>query len=339
MPISVSCRSCGKKMKAPDSFAGKRVKCPGCGKPLAVPASAAEPPPPPPEDDNPFGSMYAPGTAAAAAHTEEQTGEPQFPGTRPGWTRVRTGLNLLRIAVVFRSFVTMAMILWLVIAFVADKPFFKEADKEGKIERYSKLSADIARPAMNLLAMPLTVLGLMLCVGAPMAKGAKLLALLALFLSMLMFVSFCPGNLGVFVFDVAHLDSSRFENVIPMVNYAGMAGAVAEFAMFFICIFFLRACAVTFNQRVGVMSLLIMGFIWIALACGVGAYVIAASGNLSNLKETDQVLGEFKQPGQIALIAAIALNVLGLFWFLHYIISISTVRGIILRNLFRLAPE
>ena len=26
MPISVSCGGCGKKMKAPDSFAGKRVK-------------------------------------------------------------------------------------------------------------------------------------------------------------------------------------------------------------------------------------------------------------------------------------------------------------------------
>lgn len=338
MPISVSCRSCGKKMKAPDSFAGKRVKCPGCGKPLAVPAGAAEPPPPP-EDDNPFGSMYAPGTAAAAALGSEQTGEPQFPGTRPGWTRVRTGLNLLRIGVIFRSFVTMAMILWLVIALIADKPFFKEADKEGKLERYSKLSADIARPAMNLLAMPLTILGLMLCVGAPMAKGAKLLALLALFLSILMFLFFCPGNLGVFVFDVAHIDSSRFENVIPFVNYAGMAGAVVEFAMWFICIFFLRACAVTFNQRVGAVTLLIMGFIWIALACGVGAYVIVSTGNLANLKETDQVLGEFKQPGQIALSAAITLNVLGLSWFLHYLVSIGTVRGIILRNLFRLAPE
>ena len=39
MPITVSC-VCGRKLKAPDSFAGKKAKCPNCGKVLAIPASA-----------------------------------------------------------------------------------------------------------------------------------------------------------------------------------------------------------------------------------------------------------------------------------------------------------
>ncbi|MFL5241330.1 MAG: hypothetical protein ACJ8FY_04425 [Gemmataceae bacterium] len=37
MPIPLECTSCGKKMKAPDKLAGKRVACPGCKQPLSIP--------------------------------------------------------------------------------------------------------------------------------------------------------------------------------------------------------------------------------------------------------------------------------------------------------------
>src|SRR5579872_174602 len=56
MPITLGCPSCGKRFKARDESAGKRVKCPYCGVPVTVPtpeeaASAAAPtmtiPPPP----------------------------------------------------------------------------------------------------------------------------------------------------------------------------------------------------------------------------------------------------------------------------------------------------
>ena len=42
MPIPVACQ-CGKQVNAPDNLAGKRVKCPGCGNPLDIPAIAAAP--------------------------------------------------------------------------------------------------------------------------------------------------------------------------------------------------------------------------------------------------------------------------------------------------------
>jgi DNA-directed RNA polymerase subunit M/transcription elongation factor TFIIS len=35
--IEVNCPNCGKKLKAPDSAAGKRAKCPGCGSAVKVP--------------------------------------------------------------------------------------------------------------------------------------------------------------------------------------------------------------------------------------------------------------------------------------------------------------
>lgn len=41
MPIKATCE-CGKSVAAPDQFAGKRVKCPGCGKAIVVPRPAAK---------------------------------------------------------------------------------------------------------------------------------------------------------------------------------------------------------------------------------------------------------------------------------------------------------
>lgn len=46
MPIPVTCPICNCKMKAPDSAAGKRVKCPKCGKALTVLGTIENPPRP-----------------------------------------------------------------------------------------------------------------------------------------------------------------------------------------------------------------------------------------------------------------------------------------------------
>ena len=42
MAIEFSCPKCKKKLKVKDELAGKKIKCPGCGSPAAVPAAAAE---------------------------------------------------------------------------------------------------------------------------------------------------------------------------------------------------------------------------------------------------------------------------------------------------------
>jgi uncharacterized Tic20 family protein len=42
MPISVACPTCGTKLKAPDSAAGKKVKCPKCNILIEVPAEGGE---------------------------------------------------------------------------------------------------------------------------------------------------------------------------------------------------------------------------------------------------------------------------------------------------------
>ncbi len=50
MPIRVSCQ-CGAAFQAKDELAGKRVRCPKCGQPLAIPAPAKKPAAPAPLED------------------------------------------------------------------------------------------------------------------------------------------------------------------------------------------------------------------------------------------------------------------------------------------------
>jgi hypothetical protein len=45
MPIQLCCPECNKPLKVKDELAGKKVKCPGCGKPVPVPVPDEEPEP------------------------------------------------------------------------------------------------------------------------------------------------------------------------------------------------------------------------------------------------------------------------------------------------------
>lgn len=85
MPVSFPCRACAATLKVKDELAGKRVKCPKCGQPTAVPAAAApgenllpdEPPPAPPP-----AAPRVPGRPRAASRGRVLAGPPTSP-TRP----------------------------------------------------------------------------------------------------------------------------------------------------------------------------------------------------------------------------------------------------------------
>lgn len=55
MPVAVVCPACKAKLKAPDNLVGKKVKCPGCAKPVLVPGAgvAASAPTPAPAAKKP----------------------------------------------------------------------------------------------------------------------------------------------------------------------------------------------------------------------------------------------------------------------------------------------
>ena len=112
MPISVACRSCGKRLRAPDHMAGRAVKCPFCFSSILVaPASAdagayalkEEPPsrppaPPPPEDEFDEPEIVAPRLSKPATRLDPDPAESLPPlGTNepPVWLRHLHWLLLL----------------------------------------------------------------------------------------------------------------------------------------------------------------------------------------------------------------------------------------------------
>ena len=80
MPIVVVC-PCGKSVTAKDELAGRRVKCPGCGQPLLVPAANGAPGPAMAGATPAMGAM--PGMAAPGFGAPAPGGMPAFPGA-PG---------------------------------------------------------------------------------------------------------------------------------------------------------------------------------------------------------------------------------------------------------------
>jgi hypothetical protein len=82
MPISVNCPSCGSRLKAPDSAAGRKTKCPKCGTALVVPRpdsqeAEGQPPQPLPQSikhrEPTPASLQRPPEPAAAPVSEVQT--------------------------------------------------------------------------------------------------------------------------------------------------------------------------------------------------------------------------------------------------------------------------
>ncbi|MGL4551130.1 MAG: hypothetical protein ACRC33_08080 [Gemmataceae bacterium] len=85
MPIDVECEDCGKRLRVRDTFAGKRVKCPGCGEALTVPAAPDDEPEedtPPPRKTSVRPAADAPRPAAKRPRDEDEEDEDDRPRRR-----------------------------------------------------------------------------------------------------------------------------------------------------------------------------------------------------------------------------------------------------------------
>ena len=69
MPIDVRC-NCGKKLRAPDKYAGRNIKCPGCEQDIAIPAA------PVPVADDEFVDDYREQEIAPAQPTSAEYSTP-----------------------------------------------------------------------------------------------------------------------------------------------------------------------------------------------------------------------------------------------------------------------
>lgn len=75
MPIDVYCESCQKKLRVPDTVAGKRIKCPKCQSVLSVPAASAAAAPTTP--------TVTPSAPAAAVKAASASKSGAIPTTKP----------------------------------------------------------------------------------------------------------------------------------------------------------------------------------------------------------------------------------------------------------------
>jgi hypothetical protein len=139
MPIAVACQ-CGKRFQAKDELAGKRVKCPGCGNPLAIPTP--QPAGGGNDLDDMFGSsagdpLFASGPAAPAGF-----GPPGMPTSAgPPRPRKKKGPNMVLIAGIAGGGVGLLLIL-IVVLFVV---FGKRRDDQVALNPTPPIN-DIATP-------------------------------------------------------------------------------------------------------------------------------------------------------------------------------------------------
>jgi WD40 repeat protein len=83
MPIVITCPGCDKKMRAPDTAAGKKIRCPGCGEltPVPRPAPALD------EDERPEPPRGKKAPAAAVTAAKKRPPEPEPEEEEPGRER------------------------------------------------------------------------------------------------------------------------------------------------------------------------------------------------------------------------------------------------------------
>ncbi len=99
MPISFTCKACGRPLRVKDSLAGRTGKCPGCGNSILVPDDRARPAEPPARDrrQDDFGDDFytdtdTPRAVAAAPGRSEAPPRPRRPCPACGEMIVRSAI-------------------------------------------------------------------------------------------------------------------------------------------------------------------------------------------------------------------------------------------------------
>src|SRR5581483_5741728 len=91
MPIVITCPSCSTTLKAPDTAAGKKVKCPKCTSAISVPAAEA----PALDEPDPVEEIEAPRASNLARRQKEV--DAGLEGPPPDWQSNRTTVGILAI--------------------------------------------------------------------------------------------------------------------------------------------------------------------------------------------------------------------------------------------------
>jgi len=271
MPISVSCSQCRKALAAPDKYAGRSVKCPGCAAPIAIPAARSD-------DDDPLGFAGG-GDGPLVASVG---GKAVDPGGRddgvtpavlelrrePGWAGVIGGLNNIWIGSSLQvlGVTTVVLILGLLVSLGSGTAALASGD-ERHLFQGGKVTALLVPGCMLVFVVGgilLRLVGFCRCLATPAGSGAWVLALLALGCELAALTGSSIGIIGPFL--------------IPALGALGnLAAGLASFVGLVILLVYLRQVGAALAAR-AIPARVLHFVLWLVLGGVVGFPALLGTG-------------------------------------------------------------
>lgn len=269
MALTVTCPSCNRSLKAPESLAGRRVKCPGCSVPFDIPVPteegttdplswlpALEPSvaPPPQPAPAPLPVPVAPSVVATPstefAGIQDDTGEPRpytLAALRSGWLHFNIGLSIVAINTVAASGIAILFLLAIL------------------VNRSAAFEFMVVFPYVVLIAVVVHAVGLWFCSEMPAVCTERPLMMAA-------FLLHGAGAAGLWLARIiAWAQAFNSPVLAAMTFYGVIASGFAILAAFAFFAFALRGTAAYFKN-----AILTMGFFGylVFLACIFPAYLL-----------------------------------------------------------------
>jgi predicted Zn finger-like uncharacterized protein len=340
-----SCPHCQRKLRVPAELLGRQVKCPGCGQQFtaSVAGAAPAPPPPPPPPPPPV-----PGQAPAYSYQQPQVptyGGEEFEadtergrdrGEIEGWTKVRTGVTYILIALCVNLGVS---ILVGCIGGVLGASQASSGGRPGGGTQGLEMGLNCINGLVGLVCFGLTIAGQIFCLSAPDRYGARTLARtsLGLFVGAIIFVI-----LGVILIiagmagSAVNFGSDPARMLQGFIMSAGIGlvvialGYIALIAQNVVFLLFMRATALAVEARglaqsigylLGVFGALVLTVI------GMVAVVFSMASGASASRTAKEAENFMAGGGAMILGCVCLLVILALTYFIWYIVTMVQVRG------------
>lgn len=344
-----SCPHCQRKLRVPAELLGRQVKCPGCGQQFtasvtsAAPAAPVPPPPPPPPPPVPG---QAPGYSYQQPQVPTYGGEEFEADTdrgrdrveTEGWTKVRTGVTYILIALCVNLGVS---ILVGCIGGVLGASQASSSGRSGGGTQGLEMGLNCINGLVGLVCFGLSIAGQIYCLSAPDRYGARTLARtsLGLFVGAIVFII-----LGVILIvagmagSAANFGSNPARMLQGFIMSAGIGlliialGYIALIAQNVVFLLFMRATALGVEakglaQSIGYL-LGVFGALVVTVIGMVAVVFSLASGAAAS--RTGREAEDFMAGGGAMMLGcACLLVILALTYFIWYIVTMVQIRGAI----------
>jgi predicted Zn finger-like uncharacterized protein len=347
MPEIISCPECGRKLRVKEDLFGRKVKCPDCGVTFTAGGDPEDSPAPkgirkpaarPPEERIEEKPRRRPAPVAADEEEDEPPRDRRYEeddegplreprGNRDAWARVRSGVTLVLVAI-FTAILSIAVFIAGVLLIFrtaignAAQAQTREGAEAATEKGLTGLKMFLGFFVLGVLgSLVMQMIGYFFCMAVPPKKGAKGLAI----------ATFClaTGSLALSVLGdaILFLSENGLEGLLfgggigrrlqPVANLMSLAG-------FIIFLLFLRNVALALKSHglaSSIATLMVTGAIFFVGIVSFAVMTLLASGSSSS--------AAVESTGLLAGLCACGNILLGLVWFVWYIVTLFQVRGVI----------